>query len=55
MEKESRSVSSVWTFLFAEGLLYVLSVGVTHHTFLPLANFMVDLISLFYLNHKIKL
>ena len=38
----------MWTFLPAEGLLYALSVGVTHHTFMPLANFMTDLISLLF-------
>ena len=48
VEKESRSVTWVWTFLPAEGLLYALSVGVTHPSFMPLASFMTDLISLLF-------
>ena len=48
VEKESRSVTWVWTFLPAEGLLYALSVGVTHPSFMPLANFMTTLISLLF-------
>ena len=53
VEKE-RSITWVWRVRPAEGLLYALGVGVTHHTFMPLASFMTDLISLFLLNHRIK-